>query len=234
MPSMGVTVIELTPGPLADPGSDRYAQLIGALDAAAARPPRALLVLAPDGLGADEPRVPTPRGLRDPAALLASFPAPTVAVWNGPAIGAGAELVLAADIRVIGPDARMAFPEVGAGSLPCWGGTQRLPRAGGAALALRLLVIGEVADSALLTNSGLALGATDPVADGTELARRLALGAPRAQEAARDAVHRGLDVTLSDGLRLESDLNLVLSTTTDRAEGIAAFFDKRAPRFTGE
>jgi enoyl-CoA hydratase len=230
----GVTVIELTRGPLADLGSERAAQLVGALEAAAAQQPRALLVLAPDGVGADEPRVPTPRGLRDPATLLAAFPAPTVAVWNGPAIGAGAEVMLAADIRVIGANAGMVFPEVGAGALPCWGGTQRLPRAGGAALALRMLVIGDAADAAMLTSSGLAVCVGDPVTEGIELARRLACGAPRAQEAARDAVHRGLDVTLADGLRLESDLNLLLSTTTDRAEGIAAFFEKRAPRFTGE
>jgi enoyl-CoA hydratase len=230
----GVTVIELTPGPLAHLGSERAAQLLGALEAAAVQRPRALLVLAPDGVGVDEPRVPTPRGLLDPAALLAAFPAPTVAVWNGPAVGAGAELVLAADIRVIGANASMAFPEVGAGALPCWGGTQRLTRAGGAALALRMLVIGDAADAAMLTTSGLAVCVSDPVTQGTELARRLARGAPRAQEAARDAVHRGLDVTLADGLRLESDLNLLLSTTTDRAEGIAAFFEKRPPRFTGE
>ncbi len=79
-----------------------------------------------EGIGAREARVPAPAGLRDPAAMLASFPAPTVAVWNGPAIGAGAELLLAADLRVIGPDATMAFPEVGDGELPNWGGTQRL------------------------------------------------------------------------------------------------------------
>jgi len=92
-------------------------------------------VRALDGVGAREPRVPTPTGLRDPAALLAAFPAPTVAVWKGAAIGAGAELLLAADLRVIGPAATMAFPEVGDGELPCWGGTQRLTRAGGVALA---------------------------------------------------------------------------------------------------
>ena len=230
----GVAVIELTPGPLADLAGARASQLSSALAAAADAATRSLLVLAPDGLGADEPRAPTPRGLRDPAAVLAAFPAPTIAVWNGPAIGAGAELVLAADIRVIGPDATMSFPEVGAGALPCWGGTQRLPRAGGAALAIRLLVVGDTADATMLTTSGLALCVADPVHEGTELAGRLALGAPRAQEAARDAVHRGLDVTLADGLRLESDLNLLLSTTADRAEGIAAFFAKRAPRFTGE
>ena len=92
-----------------------------------------------DGVGAREPRVPTPAGLRDPAATLASFPAPTIAVWDGPAVGAGAELLLATDLRIVGPDATMAFPEVDEGELPCWGATQRLTRAGGVALALRML-----------------------------------------------------------------------------------------------
>jgi enoyl-CoA hydratase/carnithine racemase len=186
------------------------------------------------GIGAMEPREPTPQGLRDPAALLAAFPAPTVAVWNGPAIGAGAELLLAADVRIIGPRATMAFPEVGAGELPCWGGTQRLTRAGGAALALRMLVIGDTVDAAGLERSGLAILVDDPGSYAEELTDRLAVGAPRAQAAARDAVQRGRDLTLADALRLESDLNLLISTTRDRSEGIAAFFEKRPPRFTGE
>jgi enoyl-CoA hydratase len=154
-------------------------------------------------------------------------------VWNGPAIGAGAELLLAADLRVVGPAATMAFPEVGDGELPCWGGTQRLTRAGGVALALQMLVVGDAVDAEGLARSGLAVLDADPEARADALAAQLSRGAPRAQAAARDAVQRGRDLTLADALRLESDLNLLISTTDDRAEGIAAFFEKRAPRFRG-
>ena len=228
-----VATIELSPGPLADLGGAAAGRLLAELDDLADDPPRALLVRAFDGVDAREPRVPTPAGLRDPAALLAAFPAPTVAVWNGPAVGAGAELLLAADLRVIGPDATMAFPEVGDGELPCWGGTQRLTRAGGVALALRLLVVGDPVGADELVRSGLAVLDDDPGARADALAAQLADGAPRAQAAARDAVQRGRDLTLVDALRLESDLNLLISTTDDRAEGITAFFEKRPPRFTG-
>ena len=157
-------------------------------------------------------------------------------MWNGPAVGAGAELLLAADLRVVGPDASMAFPEVGAGELPCWGGTQRLTRAGGVALALRMLVVGDAVDASdARTQRARGARATTRRAHAEDARRaRSPRGAPRAQAAARDAVHRGRDLTLADGLRLESDLNLLISTTTDRAEGIAAFFEKRPPRFTGE
>jgi len=229
-----VARITLAPGPLADLAAPACASLVASLTRLADDPPRALLVDAPAGVGAEEPRPLTPAGLCDPAALLAQFPAPTVAVWDGPAIGAGAEVVLAADVRVVGEHATMAFPEVAAGALPCWGGTQRLTRAAGVALALRLLVVGEVADARVLERSGVAICASDPEEHARELADRLAAGAPRAQAAAREAVLRGRDLTIADGHRLESDLNLLLSTTRDRAEGIAAFFEKRAPTFEGE
>jgi enoyl-CoA hydratase/carnithine racemase len=229
----GVATIELSPGPLADLSGPACGRLLAQLDDLTREPPRALLVRALDGIGAREPRRPTPAGLRDPAAALASFPAPTVAVWNGPAIGAGAEVLLAADLRVVGPDATMAFPEVGDGELPCWGGTQRLTRAGGVSLALRMLVVGDPVGVDDLVRSGLAIVDADPGVRADALAAQLAMGAPRAQAAARDAVQRGRDLTLADALRLESDLNLLISTTDDRAEGIAAFFEKRPPRFTG-
>ena len=171
----------------------------------------------------------TPVGLRDPAAVLAAFPAPTVAYWDGPAVGAGAELLLAADLRVAGPDAPLAFPEVGAGELPCWGGTQRLPRLAGIAAALRLLVVGDTFAVDELVRVR-ARRARRRRRRGRGSRRPCSRGAPRAQAAARDAVQRGRDLTLHDALRLEADLNLLIATTDDRAEGIAAFFEKRAPR----
>jgi enoyl-CoA hydratase/carnithine racemase len=226
--------VELTPGPLASVTGPECARVVAALEDLAAARPRALLLLAADGVGAAEARLPTPPGLRDPAALVADFPAPTLAAWNGPAVGAGAEVVLAADLRVMGPGATMTFAEVARGELPCWGGTQRLTRIGGVALALRMLIAGETADAETLARHGVAVCVPDPAAAARHLAVQMARGAPRAQQAARDAVQRGFDLTLLDGLRLESDLNLLLSTTRDRAEGIAAFFDKREPDFTGE
>jgi enoyl-CoA hydratase/carnithine racemase len=227
-----VARLELVVGPLADVTAPPADELVAELDRLAADPPRALLLVAFDGVGAVEDRPPTPAGLRDPAAVLAAFPAPTVAWWDGPAAGAGAELLLAADVRVVGPGATLSFPEVELGTIPCWGATQRLPRLVGIAAAVRLLMVGETLGTDALARLGLA----EPggIAEAEALGDRLAHGAPRAQAAARDAVERGRDLTLIDGLRLEADLGLLIATTHDREEGITAFFEKRAPRFTGE
>ncbi|HEX5588463.1 MAG TPA: enoyl-CoA hydratase/isomerase family protein [Acidimicrobiia bacterium] len=229
-----VAVVALGPGPLADITTGDGAQLVADLEALIDSAPRALLLDARGGAGCREPRPPTPSGLHDPAAILARFPAPTIAVWDGPAIGAGAEVLLAADVRVIGPGATLQLPEVEQGELPCWGGTQRLTRVAGVALALRAIVLGDELGAEELERSGAAIRVDDPVGHAEALAARLAAGAPRAQAAARDAVQRGRDLTIAEGHRVEADLNLLLSTTVDRAEGIDAFFAKRPPNFRGE
>ena len=230
-----VAVVELSPGPLADIGGRAVrAGCSPSSTTTRADPPRRCLLLRPKASARPSHDWPHPSGCRIPPRCWPRFRHPPSRHGNGPAIGAGAEVLLAADVRVAGPDATMGFPEVGAGELPCWGGTQRLTRAGGVALALRMLVIGGDVDIDVLERSGLAQRADDAIASASDLAARLAAGAPRAQAAAREAVQRGRDLTLADALRLESDLNLLLSTTADRAEGIAAFFDKRAPKFTGD
>ncbi len=172
----------------------------------------------------------------DPPGLLAALTVPVVAAVAGAATGVGCELVLGVDVVVAASTARFSLPDVQAGRLPCWGGTQRLARAAGHARASALVLTGDVLDA----RSALEAGVVHRVVDDGELEEALAatldqLGAlaPRALGLAKEAVARGADLTLADGLRLEGDLNHLLQTTTDRAEGLAAFFDKRPPRFEG-
>ena len=124
----------------------------------------------------------------------------------------------------------MAFPEVGHGRAAVLGRHATAhPRGRRRARAAHARRRRRRSTPATLERSGLAVRADDPVSSARRSSpTRLAAGAPRAQAAAREAVLRGRDLTLADGHRLESDLNLLLSTTRDRAEGIAAFFEKRA------
>jgi enoyl-CoA hydratase/carnithine racemase len=170
----------------------------------------------------------------DPAAALARVRAPVVAALDGDCLSVGLEVALAADIRLSTPAARFGLPDLRAGRLPCWGGTQRLPRVVGTAKATSMLLLGEILDAPAAAEAGLVHavtddldGAVDAVVDGL-----LAVG-PLAVELAKEAVHRGAELPLRDGLRLEGDLNTLLQSTDDRAEGLAAFFAKRPPDFAG-
>ncbi len=165
---------------------------------------------------------------------LAALPFPTVAAINGFALGGGLELALAADLRVAAPAAKLGLPEVGLGLIPGYGGTQRLPRLIGQGRALDLILTGRhvAADEALqlgLVNRV----AEDALAAAVELARTAARNSPIALGLAKEAVSRGLDVTLSQGLEIEADLFGLAATSSDMKEGTAAFLEKRAPKFTG-
>ena len=167
---------------------------------------------------------------------LAGLPQPTVAAVSGHAHSAGLELALACDIRVAASGATFAMPETGLGLVPFGGGTQRLPRAVGRSQALRMLLAGTEIDAVEAKRIGLV---TEVVADGAELeaadalARVIASRGPVATRFVKEAVLRGVEQPLQQGLRTELDMTVILQTTADRAEGVRAFVEGRPPEFTG-
>lgn len=169
----------------------------------------------------------------DPPATLARLRPPVVAAVSGRCHSVGLELALAADFRLATADATFALRDIHDGRLPCWGGTQRLPRAVGAARAAAMVLLGLVVPASE-AGTGLVTAVVDNLAGGIEtvVAQLLGVG-PLAAELAKEAVHRGAELPLRDGLRLEGDLNTLLAATDDRREGLAAFFAKRPPDFAG-
>lgn len=172
----------------------------------------------------------------DPAGALARLDVPVVAAL-GSASSVGLEIGLVADIRVGPAAARYSMPDVAAGRLPCWGGTQRLPRAVGRQAATAMILLGVELDGEAAHARGL-LHEIAPTADlalarARDIAARIGDLAPLAVRYAKEAVLRGSEMDLVDGLKLEGDLNTLLQVSADRAEGLAAFFEKRPPRFIG-
>jgi enoyl-CoA hydratase len=187
-----------------------------------------------------EPGVPTrlreQRKRLDYRGEMDRCPQPIIAAIRGFALGGGLELALACDIRIAAEDAQLGLTEVNLAIIPGGGGTQRLPRVVGRGKALEMILTGMrvPADEALriglverVVPTGEALKAA------TELARSMAAKAPVALRYAKEAVVKGLELPLAEGLRLEGDLSTLLRTTEDRLEGAKAFLEKRAPRWTG-
>jgi enoyl-CoA hydratase len=171
------------------------------------------------------------------ADALASLPIPVVVAVNGDAIDHGLELALAGDLRVAAEGARFGLTDLTrVGSFPWDGGTQRLPRLVGPAWANDLILTSRIIDAPQAKSIGLVNRVTDSeklLEETFQLAENIASGGPIAARYAKEAIIKGMDLSLPQGLRLEADLNIILQSTADRAEGLRSFAEKRAPRFTG-
>lgn len=165
---------------------------------------------------------------------VAALPFVTVAAIHGFALGGGLELALACDLRVADRGAKLGLPEVGLGLIPGFGGTQRLPRLIGQGRALDLILTGRHVGAEEALQLGLVNRVADDALEGAlVLARQTLRNAPVAIGLAKEAIARGLDVTLPQGLEIEADLFGLATTTDDAKEGMAAFLQKRAPGFSG-
>lgn len=168
--------------------------------------------------------------------VLAESPKPTIAAIHGYCLGGGLEMALACDIRIASETAVFALPEVTLGIIPGAGGTQRLPRVVGLGHSLSMILTGARITAARAEAIGLVekLVPSDELeASALATAERFAATGPRAVAAAKEAIRRGVEMPLADGLRLEADLSTLLYGTEDRIEGATAFRDRRAPRYRG-
>lgn len=171
------------------------------------------------------------------AEFVGSLPKPVIASINGDALGQGLELALACDLRVAVKGAILGLDQLARGELPWDGGTQRLPRLLPPGIALDMVLTGRSMGAEEALAFGLVSYVVPAEALGqrtADLAEKIAAMAPIAGVYAKEAVLKGLDAPLDQGVRLEADLAVLLHTSRDRAEGIGAFLQKRKPRFTGE
>ncbi|XP_036877699.2 enoyl-CoA hydratase domain-containing protein 2, mitochondrial isoform X2 [Manis javanica] len=171
----------------------------------------------------------------------AAFPAPTIAAMDGFALGGGLELALACDLRVAASSAVMGLIETTRGLLPGAGGTQRLPRCLGVALAKELIFTGRRLSGAQAQALGLVNHAVAPNEEGDAayhralaLAQEILPQAPIAVRLGKVAIDRGIEVDIASGMAIEGICYAQNIPTRDRLEGMAAFREKRPPQFLGE
>lgn len=167
---------------------------------------------------------------------LEELPLPVIAAVNGVALGGGTELALVCDLRVAAAWATMGLTETRLAIIPGAGGTQRLPRLVGSALAKELIFTGRQ----LTAHEALTIGLVNRVAeDGRlmevclELAAEISQAGPIALAQAKFAINRGVDVDLRTGLAIEATAYEVCIPTEDRLEGLCAFKEKRKPVYKG-
>jgi enoyl-CoA hydratase/carnithine racemase len=169
--------------------------------------------------------------------LIENLGKPVIACINGFALGGGCEIAMACTMRLASENAKLGQPEVKLGIVPGYGGTQRLPRLVGKGPAMQMVLTGEpiTAQEAYrigLVNEVTALADLIPRAEA--IAAKIVANAPLAVQYAMEAVNKGMEMTLSEGLYLEATLFGVCCATEDKKEGTTAFLEKRAAVFKGK
>jgi methylglutaconyl-CoA hydratase len=188
------------------------------------------------GLGSDQVAEAVAQIARATRAV-AGIPVPTIAAMNGSAFGGGLELALACDIRIASSSATMGLPETTLAIIPGGGGTQRLPRLIGPGRANELIFTGRRISAAEAQEYGLleeTCGTEEVMVRALQLAEAIASNGPIAVRAAKEAVRRGLEMPLGEGLAFETEMYGRTIDTKDRLEGLAAFKEKRKPNYSGE
>jgi enoyl-CoA hydratase len=168
---------------------------------------------------------------------IEGLPIPSIAAINGFAYGGGLELAMACTMRVAAENAKMGLPETSLGILPGYGGTQRLARLVGKAKAYELILTAEKGITATeaerigLINRVVTSGSAHAAA--VEIAKKIAAVGPTACRFAMEAIRRGVEMPLAEGLNFEATLFGLCAATEDMREGMTAFLEKRPARFTG-
>jgi enoyl-CoA hydratase/carnithine racemase len=173
---------------------------------------------------------------RDGVEAVARVTKPVIAALQGDAHGWGFALALACDLRIASARAVFSLPEVEAGYLPGGGAIHRLARMAGPSRTMEMALLGSRVAAPRAESWGIVSAVVEPsrlLSTVEETARALARRAPVALRLAKEAVTKGLDLSLAEGIRLEQDLYVLLQTTEDRREGVRAFLERRAPHFRG-
>ncbi len=168
---------------------------------------------------------------------VAAITKPTIAAIRGYCVGGGLEFALACDLRVAAEDAKLGLTEVRRGLIPGAGGTQRLARAVGVAKALEICLTGDTVTGSEAQRLGLvnfSVPPADVMQAAEDLAARILKGAPMSVLFIKEAIKKGIELSLDEGFRLESDLSALVGTTEDSKEGPRAFAEKRAPVWKGK
>jgi enoyl-CoA hydratase/carnithine racemase len=169
--------------------------------------------------------------------LIENLGKPVIAAVNGFALGGGCELAMSCTIRIAAESAKFGQPEVKLGVMPGYGGTQRLPRLVGRGRALKLILSGDIIDAAEAYRIGL-VDELEPDGHVVERAetvlKKIIANAPLSVKYALEAVNKGLETSVAEGLLIEASLFAICASTDDKKEGTSAFLEKRAPKFQGK